>query len=171
MKNGGISKFINNPLGAVAPTVDSVELRIDSPMRSIAFRARISAPCGAVRHAGSTDILGWKIWPNFMGKIWKDGNGWKWMEMDGNGWKWMGKKTWQKKYQTSIKMSHYDKRVRGLVTEGVHGNGRILTWGSLWTRDLDQQNMAQNLGINRGNVVTPPIDLTALTFVTPSPTW
>lgn len=67
-------------------------------------------------------------------------------------------------------MSHCDKRVRGLVTEGVHGNGRILTWGSPWTRDLDQQNMAQNLEINWGNVVNPPIDLTALTFVTRSPT-
>ena len=45
-----------------------------------------------------------------------------------------------------------------------------MTWGSPWTRDPDQQNMAENLGINWGSVVNPPIDLTALTFVTPSPT-
>ena len=39
-------------------------------------------------------------------------------------------------------------------------------WGSSWTRDLDQQNMAQNAGIKWGNVVNRTSYLTALAFVT-----
>lgn len=51
--------------GPAAPTVDSVELRIESPMRVIAFRARIWAMWGA---KGSAELWDSNVWPNFMGK-------------------------------------------------------------------------------------------------------